>query len=85
MTGAVTLPDVAGYVGVALILAAFAGVQFKRLDPHRTLALLLNLCGAGFVLASLYFKPNLPAALLEGVWALIALWGLLRLAFRRTD
>ena len=35
------------------------------------------------VLASLYFKFNLAAALLEGAWALIALWGLGRLAFRR--
>jgi hypothetical protein len=78
-----SLSDAAGLVGALLILAAFAGVQFQRLDPLRAPALLMNLCGAGLVLASLYFKFNLAAALLEGAWALIALWGLARLAFRR--
>jgi hypothetical protein len=75
--------DAAGLIGAALILGAYAGVQFKRLDPHRAAALLLNLFGAGLVLVSLWFKPNPAAALLEAAWALIAAVGLIRLAFGR--
>ena len=67
---------VAGLLGAALILGAYAGVQLKKLDPHQPPALLLNLGGAGLVLVSLYFEFNLAAALLEGAWVLIALWGL---------
>jgi len=68
--------EVVGLLGAALILLAYAGVQLKKLDPHKPKALLLNLTGAALVLVSLYFEFNLAAALLEGAWVLIALWGL---------
>jgi len=79
----VTLADGAGLLGAALILLAFALVQAKRLDPHKAAALLLNLAGAGLVMASLVQRFNLAAFLLEAAWALIALWGLARLAAER--
>ena len=78
-----TLPDLAGLVGAASILLAYAGVQFGRLNSHKAAALALNFVGAALVLVSLWFKPNLAAAILEGAWALIALWGLIRLLFKR--
>jgi hypothetical protein len=73
----VSLDAIAGLIGAALILGAYAGVQLKKLDPHQPPALLMNLCGAGLVLVSLFFQFNLAAALLEGAWVLIALWGLI--------
>jgi small-conductance mechanosensitive channel len=79
----VTLADVAGLAGAALILLAFALVQAKRLDPHGARALLMNLLGAGLVMASLTQRFNLAAFLLEAAWALVALWGLARLAAER--
>jgi hypothetical protein len=74
------LADAAGLLGAGLILAAFALVQAKRLDPHKASALLMNLLGAGLVMASLTQRFNLAAFLLEAAWALVALWGLARLA-----
>lgn len=73
----------AGVVGVLLILIAYAGVQFGRLDPLKAPALLLNFFGAALVLFSLAYDFNLAAAVMESVWCLIALWGLLRLAMNR--
>lgn len=81
--GATSLSDILGVLGALLILGAYAGVQFKRLDPHGLIALLMNLFGAGLVLTSLYFRFNLAAAMLEAAWAVIALIGLIRLAFGR--
>jgi hypothetical protein len=78
-----TLADAAGLLGAALILLAFALVQARRLDPHRAAALLMNLLGAGLVMASLVRRFNLAAFLLEAAWALVALWGLARLATAR--
>ena len=78
-----TLADGAGLLGAALILLAFALVQAKRLDPHKAAALLLNLAGAGLVMASVVRRFNLAAFLLEAAWALISLWGLARLAAER--
>jgi hypothetical protein len=75
--------DLVGLAGAAFILLAYAGVQFKRLDPHRFAALCMNFVGAALVLVSLRYKFNLAAALLEGAWALIALQGLIRLGLGR--
>jgi hypothetical protein len=81
--GAMSLGDVAGLVGAGLMLASYAGVQAGRLDPHRPRALLMNLAGAGLVLASLVETFNLASFLLEAAWGLIALAGLVRWLTRR--
>lgn len=78
-----TLPDFLGVVGVLLILVAYAGATTKRLDPAEAPALLLNLFGALLILLSLYFDFNLSAVLMEGAWALVALYGLGRLVLAR--
>lgn len=78
-----TLPDLLGVVGVLLILVAYAGATSKRLDPAEAPALLLNLAGALLILLSLYFDFNLSAVLMEGAWALVALYGLGKLALAR--
>jgi hypothetical protein len=75
--------DAAGLVGVALILAAYAAAQLRLLDPLRAPALLMNLAGASLVLVSLRYRFNLAAFVMEAAWALVALYGLLRIAFRR--
>ena len=78
-----TLPDALGVAGVLMILIAYAGATSGRLDARRAPALLLNLCGALLILVSLYFYFNLSAALMEGAWALVALYGLAQLALGR--
>lgn len=77
-----SLPDALGVVGVLLILAAYAGAQLGRLEPRRAPALLMNLAGACLILGSLAFDFNLSAALMEGAWALVALYGLVRLLLK---
>ena len=76
--------DVAGLLGAALILTAFAGVQTRRLDPHRPPALLLNLTGPSLVLVSLVENFNAAALVLQIAWIAVALHGLSRLLFRRS-
>ena len=75
--------DVAGLVGVVLMLGAYAGAQVQRLDPIKPPALIANLIGAGLVMLSLIPKFNLSAFIMEAAWALIAAWGLARAALRR--
>ena len=78
-----SLFDAAGLIGVALILAAYAAAQLHRLDPTRPPALSMNLTGACLILLSLTRAFNLSAAIVEGAWALIALFGLVRALIRR--
>ncbi len=78
-----SFPDIVGVIGVALMLIAYAAGQLGRLDMTRLPALLMNLTGSLLVLWSLTFKFNLSAALMEGAWAVVAIYGLVRLALRR--
>ena len=78
-----SLFDIAGILGAAGILAAYAGVQMKKLDPHQFPALALNFSGASLVLVSLYEDFNLAALLLEIAWIAIALHGFYLLLVRK--
>jgi hypothetical protein len=75
--------DAVGLVGVALMLGGYAGAQFHRLDPAEPPSLMLNFVGACLVLVSLTHAFNLAAAIVEAAWALVALFGLIRVFFRR--
>ena len=74
-----SLYDVAGLIGVATILAAYAATVMGGLDPKGALALALNFAGPCLILVSLSQRFNLSAAIVEAAWALIALIGLVRL------
>jgi hypothetical protein len=76
--------DIAGVIGVLVTLLAYAGAQAGRLDPREAPSLLMNLSGSGLILASLAFRFNLSAVLMEGAWGLVAMWGLVRLVSRRS-
>ena len=78
-----TLPDLGGLAGVALMLVAYALGQLGRLKIDTLRALLMNLAGAVLVLVSLLFKFNLSAFLMETAWATVALFGLVKLALKR--
>jgi hypothetical protein len=77
-----TLPDLAGLIGVLLMLSAYALGQLGRLRIDTIPALLMNLTGAVLVMVSLFYKFNLSAFLMEAAWAVVALFGLVRLVFR---
>ena len=75
--------DIAGLIGVALILVGYAAATIGRLHPKSALSLAVNFVGASLILLSLMRNFNLSAAVVEGAWAVIALIGLVRLAFGR--
>ena len=74
--------DLAGLVGVVVILGGYAAATLGRLRPDGAASLALNFAGATLILLSLTRAFNLSAALVEGAWALIALAGLVRLALK---
>jgi hypothetical protein len=83
----VTLPDafydVLGLAGAALFIVAFAGMQVDKLDGREPPALLMNFAGAILILISLAHDFNLGSFVLETIWGLIALYGLVRWFLRR--
>lgn len=75
--------DVAGLGGVLVILVAYAAAATGRLDANRPISLAANMVGASLILASLLAGDfNLSAAVMEGSWALVAAFGLVRALWR---
>jgi hypothetical protein len=67
-----------GFVGVALLLAAFLAnlLRFLRAEGHAYMG--LNFVGAALACYSSWLIGFLPFVLLEGVWSLVALGGIAR-------
>ena len=67
--------NIVGFVGTAVIVAAYAYVTASK-APNPFLLHGLNLAGATLLVASLLVNTNLPSLVLEGIWAAVAIWGL---------
>ena len=63
-------------VGAILILAAFAGAQFGRLDQRSVTYLVLNLIGSAILAVLAGMDSQYGFLLLEGAWALVSAWSL---------
>jgi hypothetical protein len=70
--------DLAGFIGVVLIVIAYLLLQLNKLSSSAPSYSLLNAIGALMVIISLLFDFNLAAFLMEAFWFLISLLGLTR-------
>lgn len=75
-----TLANIAGFLGMACIIFAYA--YSTKLDhPNPFVQHGVNLVGAGLLTISLLVNMNPASFALEFFWAAIAIWGLVK-AFR---
>jgi hypothetical protein len=65
-------------VGAVLILLAFTAIQTGRMRPDRLMPTVLNLVGAIMLAASALSGEQWGFLMLNGAWASIAAWSLLR-------
>lgn len=65
-------------IGAALILLAFWALQTDRMRPHQPAYQLLNLVGAALLATAAFMTEGWAFVVLNAVWALVALWALLR-------
>lgn len=70
--------DLAGFIGVVLIIVAYLLLQLDKLPSSSPRYSLLNAVGALLIIISLVFKFNLSAFIVEAFWFLISLLGLWR-------
>jgi predicted membrane protein len=75
--------DLAGNIGVVMMVIAYLLLQLEKLSSSAVSYLLLNAVGALLVILSLIFHFNLSAFLMEVFWLLISLYGLAKPLFSR--
>ncbi|GEM49240.1 CBU_0592 family membrane protein [Deinococcus cellulosilyticus] len=64
--------------GALMVLSAFILVQVKKMKPTSRTYLTLNFVGSGVLAIDALIMREWGFVLLEGVWALVSLWGLIR-------
>ena len=77
--------DLAGFIGVLLIVVAYLLLQLDKLPSSSPRYSLLNAGGALLIIVSLIFAFNLSAFIMEVFWFLISLFGLWRSLVYRKD
>ena len=70
--------DLAGFIGVVLIIVAYLLLQLEKLPSSSSSYSLMNAGGALLIMVSLIFAFNLSAFIVEAFWFLISLLGLWR-------
>ncbi len=71
--------DLFGWLGVVAILLAYGLVTFQVLSPQTPLYFTLNFMGSAAILGEAWVKKDYQPVLLNAVWMVIALVGLVRL------
>ena len=79
-----TLPDLIGLTGVALLIITYALLQLDKIDPKGFWYSFNNLIVAILVTVSLIYTPNLASIVIEIFWFLISLYGVV-MFFKRKD
>ena len=77
-----TIPDLIGLTGVALLIVTYALLQLDKIDPKGFWYSFNNLLVAILVTVSLVYTPNLASIVIEVFWFLISLYGVI-MYFRR--
>jgi hypothetical protein len=65
-------------VGALLILVAYTAAQLGLMQPHERLYLVLNLVGSAILTGLAWHEQLWGFLLLEAVWAVVSLWGLVQ-------
>jgi len=71
-----SIPDLIGFMGVALLIGTYALLQLDRIDPKGFWYSFNNMMVAILVTVSLVYTPNLASLVIEFFWFIISVYGL---------
>jgi len=72
----ITIPDLIGFTGVALLIVTYALLQLDKIDPKGFWYSFNNLIVAILVTVSLLYTMNIASMVIEVFWFIISLYGL---------
>jgi hypothetical protein len=73
-----TFTDWIGFIGVAILLAAFFLNLQNKISKDSLVYLLLNFSGAFIACLASVMLNYLPFVILEGCWTIVSLYGLIK-------
>ena len=79
----ITLPDIIGYIGVALLIVTYAMLQLDRIDPKGFWYSFNNMIVAILVSVSLLYTMNKASMVIEVFWFIISVYGIVMYVRRR--
>lgn len=72
------LHNLVGIIGVVVIVGTYFLVQIRKMSATQPPYILANGFGAALIMYSLWFDFNLSAFLIEAIWLVISVIGLVR-------
>ena len=78
-----SIPDLIGLIGVALLVTTYAMLQIDRIDPKGFWYSFNNMVVAILVSISLIYTPNIASWTIEVFWFLISVYGIVMYSKRR--
>ncbi|MBS1764825.1 MAG: hypothetical protein JSS90_07665 [Bacteroidetes bacterium] len=75
--------DWIGFTGVFILLAAYVLQLVRVISTDRIAYSFLNFTGAALACIASVMINYLPFVILEGVWALVSLWSVIRILVKR--
>lgn len=79
-----SIPDLIGFVGVALLIGTYALLQLDRIDPKGFWYSFNNMIVAILVTVSLLYTMNKASMVIEVFWFIISVYGLI-MYFKRKE
>ena len=79
----IELYNAVGFIGAALLIAAYFANQQRWLPSDDWRYPFANLLGAALIFVSLCFEWNFPSVVIEVFWITISLWGIGKALRRR--
>ena len=74
--------DIIGSIGVGTVIFTYILLQTERIRSESLLYSVLNGLGAGLIVFSLFYSFNLSAFIVELLWVLISLYGIINYFFK---
>jgi len=74
----ITMANITGIIGVAMILLAYFLHVFRFISGTGKLFYVMNIIGAALACYASWLIPYWPFVILEGVWCLVSVAGLLK-------
>jgi hypothetical protein len=78
-----TQTDLIGFIGVTILLIAYFLNLTDKIAKSSLAYLLMNFIGAGTACFASILMKYLPFIILEGIWTIVSIFGLLKLIIKK--